>query len=199
MSDPLVRVRTGELRGRGDGLVQTFLGVPFAEPPVGPLRFRPSPAAVALDRCPGRHSSTAPGRCRIPTILESTRGFSGVCSEDCLYLNVWTPDPSRRHTPSLPVLMWIHGGSFVTGSGSIPWYDGTRLAARGDVVVVTINYRLGPFGYFDLSAVGGDEYRTSGNLGLLDQIAALEWVRDNIEAFGGDPGRVCVVASRRDP
>ena len=198
MPDALARLGTGELRGRDDGLVHTFLGVPFAEPPVGPRRFRPP-------QRPGPWTGTrdatepGPGAMQEPTILESTRGFSGVCSEDCLYLNVWTPHPGRRHTSSLPVLFWIHGGSFVTGSGSIPWYDGTRLAARGDVVVVTINYRLGPFGYFDLSAVGGDDYRTSGNLGLLDQIAALEWVRDHIEAFGGTPGECAWWANQRDP
>jgi para-nitrobenzyl esterase len=198
MSDPLAGLRSGELRGRRDGTVQTFLGVPFAAPPVGPLRFRPPgrPVPWTGTRDATRHG---PSATQVPTILESTRGFSDVCSEDCLYLNVWTPDPGRRHFPSLPVLVWIHGGSFVTGSGSISWYDGTRLASRGDVVVVTINYRLGPFGYLDLSAVGSNECGTSGNLGLLDQIAALEWVRDNIEAFGGDPGRVCVGASRRDP
>ena len=192
MSDALVRLGTGELRGRDDGLVHTFLGVAFAEPPVGPRRFRPPERPGAWTGIRDA-IEPGPGAMQEPTILESARGFSGVCSEDCLYLNVWTPHPGRRRTPSLPVLFWIHGGSFVTGSGSIPWYDGTRLAARGDVVVVTINYRLGPFGYFDLSAVGGDDFRTSGNLGLLDQIAALEWVRDHIEAFGGDPRRVCVV------
>ena len=192
MSEPVVRVDTGKVRGRSDGLVQTFLGLPFAAPPVGPLRFRPPrrPAPWTDARDATEHG---PGAMQVPTVLESTRGFSGVCSEDCLYLNVWTPDPGRRHTPSLPVLVWIHGGSFVTGSGSIPWYDGTRLAARGDIVVVTLNYRLGPFGYLDLPAAGDDDHRSSGNLGLLDQIAALAWVRDNIEAFGGDPGRVCVV------
>jgi para-nitrobenzyl esterase len=192
MSDPLVRVQTGELLGRSDGVVQTFLGIPFAEPPIGPLRFLPphQPAPWTGVRDATRHAAAAMQQ---PTILESTRGFSGVCSEDCLYLNVWTPDPGRREGGLLPVLVWIHGGSFVTGSGSIPWYDGRQLAARGDVVVVTVNYRLGPFGYFDISAIGGDKYRASGNAGLLDQIAALKWVRDNIEGFGGDPGRLCLV------
>jgi para-nitrobenzyl esterase len=191
MSDLLVRLRTGELRGCTDGAVEAFLGVPFAAPPVGPRRFRPPQPPPPWT---GTRDATRPGPAamQIPTILESSRGFSAACSEDCLYLNVWSPEPARRHAPAVPVLVWIHGGSFVTGSGSNPWFRGTRLAARGDVVVVTINYRLGPFGYFDLSALS-DAYGTSGNLGLLDQIAALQWVHDNIEAFGGDPGRVCVV------
>jgi para-nitrobenzyl esterase len=107
--------------------------------------------------------------------------------EDCLYLNVWTPDPSA----SLPVMVWIHGGSFVTGSGSIAWYDGARLASRG-VVVVTINYRLGVLGFLDLAAVGGPEWAGSVNLGLQDQALALRWVHDHIAAFGGDPGRVTI-------
>src|ERR671916_3207496 len=109
--------------------------------------------------------------------------------EDCLALNVWTPacDGARR-----PVLVWIHGGAFVNGSGSTPWYDGTSFAARGDVVCVTINYRLGALGFLHLDDLGGEAYASSGNVGLLDQVAALRWVRDNIEAFGGDPANVTV-------
>lgn len=109
-------------------------------------------------------------------------------SEDCLFLNVFTPvDPSAP----APVMVWIHGGSFVTGSGSIAWYHGARLARRG-VVVVTMNYRLGALGFLDLAGIGGDEWAGSVNLGLQDQALALRWVRDHISAFGGDPERVTV-------
>src|SRR5262249_31951751 len=110
-------------------------------------------------------------------------------SEDSLYLNVWTPgvDDQRR-----PVMVWIHGGAFMNGSGSTPWYDGVNFAQHGDVVIVTINYRLGAFGFLHLTDLFGDEFTGSGNAGILDQVAALEWVRDNIEAFGGDPGNVTI-------
>ncbi len=106
---------------------------------------------------------------------------------ECLTLNVFTPatDGARR-----PVMVWIHGGAFVTGSGSTPWYDGTSFAQAGDVVVVTINYRLGALGFLHLDEIGGEAFAGSGNVGILDQVAALEWVRDNIEAFGGDPNNV---------
>jgi para-nitrobenzyl esterase len=111
-------------------------------------------------------------------------------SEDCLYLNVWTPavgDGGKR-----PVLFWCHGGGFTMGSGSAPFYHGTNLARRGDVVVVTVNHRLGPLGYCYLGDLAGEAYATSGNAGMLDLVAALEWVRDNIAPFGGDPGNVTI-------
>ena len=95
-------------------------------------------------------------------------------------------------TPSDPVMVWIHGGAFVFGSGDTPWYDGTAFAKQGDVVVVTINYRLGAFGFLHLADLFGAEFEGSGNVGILDQVAALEWVRDSIAAFGGDPDNVTV-------
>lgn len=110
-------------------------------------------------------------------------------SEDCLSLNVWTPMADDKHRP---VMVWIHGGGFTNGSGSDEWYDGSTFSERGDVVVVTLNYRLGALGFLYLGGVGGPEYAKSGNLGLLDQVAALKWVRDNIAAFGGDPGNVTI-------
>ncbi len=110
-------------------------------------------------------------------------------SEDCLYLNVFTPGADGAHRP---VLVWIHGGGFTGGSGSSPMYDGSRLVRRGDSVVVTLNYRLGALGFLDLSSVGGSALGASANPGLLDQVAALRWVRDNVERFGGDPGNVTV-------
>jgi para-nitrobenzyl esterase len=110
-------------------------------------------------------------------------------SEDCLYLNVWSPDADDRRRP---VMVWLHGGAFAFGSGSESMYDGTSFALAGDVVVVTLNYRLGAFGFLYLGESGLDRYAGSGNCGLLDQIAALRWVRDNIQSFGGDPHQVTV-------
>ncbi len=138
-------------------------------------------------------TSFGPVAMQIPTVLETERGLPTIMSEDCLSLNIWTPDVSGNPAPAPPVMVWIHGGSFINGSGAIPWYDGSSLAARGDVVIVTINYRLGVFGYLSLAEFGGGLYEKSGNLGLLDQVAALSWIQENIAAFGGDPDRVCIV------
>ena len=109
--------------------------------------------------------------------------------EDCLYLNVVTPacDDAQR-----AVYVWIHGGGYLNGQGGVPWYDGTSFAARGDIVVVTINYRLGALGFCDLSSQFGDGFASTGLNGTLDQVAALQWVRDHISALGGDPGRVTI-------
>ena len=111
-------------------------------------------------------------------------------SESCLFLNVWTPglDGAKR-----PVLVWIHGGGFLIGAGSTPVYEGHDLARRGDIVLVTINYRLGALGFAHLNGVCGEEFRDASNAGLRDQVAALEWVRDNIDRFGGDPGNVTIL------
>src|SRR5262245_43393975 len=109
--------------------------------------------------------------------------------EDCLYLNVWTPGADGAHRP---VLVWLHGGAWVSGAGSLPLHNGARLAARGDVVVVTLNYRLGLFGFLRGKGVCGEALDTAGTEGILDQIAALEWVRDEIGSFGGDPHNVTV-------
>src|SRR5262249_2621838 len=111
-------------------------------------------------------------------------------SEDCLCLNVWSPalgDANR-----LPVMVWLHGGGFAGGSGGSQVYDGANLAARQDVIVVTVNHRLNLFGFLYLAELGSDKYADSGNAGMLDTVAALEWVRDNIAAFGGDPGNVTI-------
>jgi para-nitrobenzyl esterase len=158
-----------------------FRGVPYAQPPVGKLRFRPPEAPLPWD---GVRPAIAFAKAPIqnPIQLAALPGMDvGETDEDALYLNVWTPglDGARR-----PVMVWIHGGAFVLGAGHQAMYDGAPLARRGDVVVVTINYRLGAFGFLAV-----DE---AGNVGIRDQIAALEWVRDNIASFGGDPGNVTI-------
>jgi para-nitrobenzyl esterase len=178
----------GSVEGTQDGPVLRFAGIPFAAPPVGDLRWRPPQPAEPWDgvRDGSAFAPTAPQN------VDMLNLFLGVepepQDEDCLYLNVWTPglDDARR-----PVLVWIHGGAFMIGSGSNLMYDGRPLAERGDVVVVTLNYRLGELGFLELGWLD-EAYAGSGNLGLLDQVAALEWVRDNIAGFGGDPGNVTI-------
>lgn len=179
---------TGRLQGAivEEG-IRAFRGVPFARPPVGPLRFAPPQPAEPWR---GIRSAETCG----PVSHQGTigLGFMGAGqqtqSEDCLYLNVWTPDLGGRR----PVMVWVHGGAFLLGAGSEPLYDGSRLASRGDVVVVTINYRLGALGYLAHPSLRDDATGACGNWGLLDQIAAIEWVRDNAEAFGGDPDQITV-------
>lgn len=168
-----------------------FKGVPYAAPPVGELRWRPPQPVEPWD---GTMACTDFGpACPQPgmfEILELVSLDAGEQDEDCLYLNVWSPAESTGE--ELPVMVWIHGGSFVSGSGSMGLYDGRYLAARG-VVVVTINYRLGPLGFLVHPALSAEsESGVSGNYGLLDQVAALEWVQRNIAGFGGDPGNVTV-------
>jgi para-nitrobenzyl esterase len=186
---PQVKTNHGCIRGSESSGVCVFRGVPYARPPAGALRFRPP---VPPLRWRGVRDATTFG----PAAPQYALPWFGWISaagrehgEDCLSLNVWTPglDGARR-----PVLVWIHGGGFMVGAGSTRLYDGADLARRGDAVVVTINYRLGALGYVHLGAVLGDDFEDSTNLGVRDQIAALEWVRDHAERFGGDPGNVTV-------
>ena len=183
--NPLIATRQGPLRGTRAGDCLVFRGVPYAAPPVGALRFRPpvphpawTAARDALDFGPA-----AP---QLPA-TDITESGSNVVAEDCLTLNVWAP---AHATKPLPVMVWIHGGAFIEGSARNYWYDGTTLAGRGDVIVVTVQYRLGPFGFLELGEAGGDAEAGCGNAGLLDQVAALRWVQENIAAFGGDAGNV---------
>lgn len=189
--DQVVETKYGKVEGfSSDGAqpLQLFRGIPFAKPPVGDLRFRPPVAPEpwtgvrpATEFGPSAHQRDLP----IPF-----PGWDvGARDEDCLYLNVATPaaDTARR-----PVLVWIHGGAFFLGSGSQQMYNPEPLVERGDVVVVTINYRLGPFGFLHLNDLVGEEFGASGNAGIQDQVAALRWVQDNIAAFGGDPDNVTI-------
>ena len=180
----VVRTKAGDLRGARENGVAVFRGVPYAAPPVGDLRFAPPRPAQPWQgvRDARQDGPIAPqARSRLAHIMGD---FERPQSEDCLTLTIWTPaaDAGKR-----PVLVWIHGGAFGSGAGSLPWYSGERFAANGDVVAVSINYRLGALGFLCLPGV------SSGNLGLLDQVAALRFVRDNIAAFGGDPDYVTVV------
>jgi len=168
--------------------IQSYLGIPYAKPPVGELRWKtPQP----LDNWSGVKTTKKFGPRPMQTVVwgDMNSRSDGV-SEDCLYLNVWTP--ANRNTKGLPVLVYFYGGGFVAGDGSEPRYDGESMA-KMDIVVVTVNYRLNIFGFLahpDLSAEA--PYQASGNYGLLDQLAALQWVNKNIEAFGGDPMKVTI-------
>jgi para-nitrobenzyl esterase len=181
--------QSGKVQGlEKDGVLQ-FRGIPYAAPPVGARRFRAPEPAEPWDGVLACESyrSNAP---QPVGGLEAMFGGSSIPSdEDCLFLNVFTPgaDDAGR-----PVLVWIHGGAFQTGSGAIPWYNGARLATAGGVVVVTINYRLGIPGFLRLDHLLGSDYASSGLAGMLDQVAALRWVCDNIAAFGGDPDNVTI-------
>ena len=190
MGAALANTRQGRVRGEaGDGLA-IFRGIPFARPPVGALRWRaPAPPEPwSGEREAVRFASCAPQN-MIPLDLLAAFKVHETQSEDCLYLNVWTPaaDGARR-----PVLVWIPGGAFAIGSGAQSIYDGAALAKRGDVVVVTVNYRLGPLGFLRLHELTNGRIPSTGNEGILDLVAALEWVRENIAAFGGDPGNVTI-------
>jgi para-nitrobenzyl esterase len=187
IQDP-VRLDSGRISGSpgSSADVRVYKGIPFAAPPVGKLRWRaPQPPAHWDDV----RSATEFG----PICMQAAGGRAGVpvkMSEDCLYLNVWTAAKSAGERR--PVLVWLHPGGFTGGSGSSPAYDGDNLAKKG-LVVVTLNYRLGVFGFFAHPELAKEsDRRASGNYGLMDQVAALEWVRKNIAAFGGDPRRVTI-------
>jgi para-nitrobenzyl esterase len=188
----IVTTRKGRLEGTTKRGVEVFRGVPFAKPPVGDLRFRaPEPMDPWLGARPAKNfGPSAPQVGPVNRLIRTLIGAAGSTqSQDCLYLNVWTPkaDSVRR-----PVMVWLHGGAFILGSGSTGLYSGGRLAHRGDVVVVTLNYRLGAHGFLNPRTLCSGSERPVANLGIRDQIAALEWVRDNIDAFGGDPENVTI-------
>jgi para-nitrobenzyl esterase len=192
-ADAVASTRSGEVRGKLDDGVYVFKGIPYGAPTGGKNRFMPprepqpwrgvrdafeyGPACPQLDPPPAGQPVSA-------------RSEAKGASEDCLVLNVWTP--ALRDNVRRPVMVWMHGGGFTLLSGSSPVYDGTRLAQKGDVVVVTLNHRLNVFGYLYLAGLGGGKFADSGNVGQLDLIAALRWVRDNIASFGGDPASVMI-------
>jgi para-nitrobenzyl esterase len=184
-----VRVETGLLQGTSESGLTVYKGVPFAAPPVGDLRWRPPARPAPWQGV--RQADTYGLACPQDQSANARIGMPVVpAGEDCLYLNVWTP--AKAATERLPVMVWIYGGGFALGATNMPTYDGANLARRG-VVVVSIAYRVGPLGFMahpELSAESGG--KGSGNFGLQDQIAGLQWVKDNIAAFGGDPNRVTI-------
>ncbi len=182
--------RYGKVEGEEQSGLSVFKGIPFATPPVGPRRWLPpeKPASWSGTRDARKFSNAAPQNNLMLSAL-AAMVIEQPQSEDCLYLNVWTPAADNKKRP---VMVWIHGGAFEIGAGSQGIYDGSTLAKRGDVVLVCINYRLGPLGFLRLTDLTNGQIPAGGNEGILDQIAALEWVRDNIAEFGGDPGNVTI-------
>ena len=192
----IVETRYGKVEGASNNGIHSFRGIPFAAPPAGEQRWRPPeppaswPGVRAANGDWGKQAWQ-----RVADNPDSPLSFvfnarnAAYRDEDCLQLNVWTPglDDAKR-----PVMVWIHGGGFSGGTGGTPIYDGEIMSRRCDVVVVTINYRLGGLGFLNLNEVTGGRIPATGNEGLLDQAAALEWVRDNIAEFGGEPGCVTI-------
>ncbi|TGD78787.1 carboxylesterase/lipase family protein [Hymenobacter wooponensis] len=179
---PLVKTRQGRLQGVREGKLRVFRGVAYAQPPVGPLRFRP-PQPLK------RQSGLVLAREFGSKALQAGGAGAVQGSEDCLYLNVWAPEIARRK--KLPVVVWVHGGAFTGGSGQDN--DTWTFAAQDTVIAVSFNYRLGSLGFLQLGQRLGNDYSQAGNAGILDAVAALRWVHQNIAAFGGDPKRVTVM------
>ena len=185
-----VKIENGTIEGMYNThtQLQTYLGIPFAKPPVGDLRWK---APQPIENWKGVRNTKEFGPRPVQTLVfGDMKSRSNGVSEDCLYLNVWTP--AKRNTTGLPVLVYFFGGGFVAGDGSEPRYDGASMATKG-IVTVTVNYRLNIFGFFAHPELSKEApYKASGNYGLLDQHAALKWVQKNIAAFGGDPKRVTI-------
>jgi para-nitrobenzyl esterase len=187
-TDLLVKIDSGTVEGKQQGEIRAFLGIPYAAPPVGDLRWKPPAPAVKWNGV--RAAKEFGAHCMQGKVYGDMTFPDAGNSEDCLTLNVWTP--AKKADAKLPVMVWIYGGGFVAGGTSEPRQHGEKLAARG-VIVVSMNYRLGVFGFFvhpELAKESG--HNSSGNYGLLDQLAALQWVQRNVAAFGGDPANVTI-------
>ncbi|WP_343247934.1 carboxylesterase/lipase family protein [Diplocloster hominis] len=199
-----VKTKLGIVEGIFDGDEEhlLFAGIPYAQPPVGELRFRPP---QRMRPWQGVKKCGAFGPAAMQKVIAISPGKRWMCygqeffisgregvSEDCLYLNLWLPAGGLERAEKLPVIVIIHGGKFNSGAGSVPVLNGRNLSSEG-VIVVTVNYRLGIFGFLAHPELSREsEYQVSGNYGILDQIAALQWVQENIECFGGDPGCVTI-------
>jgi para-nitrobenzyl esterase len=192
MKKAVVSTGSGKLEGEFRDGIYVFKGVPYATPPLGELRWMPpQPVKPWSGTRPARkYGAIAPQTLGPPTGPIGPAGLYGQPqSEDCLFLNVWTPglDDARR-----PVLFWIHGGGFTIGSGTESFLEGGNLAKRGDIVLVSINYRLGALGFLNLKEITAGKIPATGNEGMLDQVAALDWVQENIATFGGNPENVTI-------
>ncbi len=187
----IVNTKSGKVEGISEGPQYVFKGIPYAAPPVGKLRWLPPQPVKPWNgvRSAKEFGPVAPQNPMPGSEMLENLAMNEPQSEDCLFLNIWTPgiDRARR-----PVMVWIHGGAFIIGSGSQTMYQRNTLVPHCDVVMVSINYRLGSLGFMNLNEITGGRIPATGCEGLLDQIAAIEWVHDNIENFGGDPGNITV-------
>jgi para-nitrobenzyl esterase len=198
MGEPIVVETTyGKIRGNRNAGVSVFKGIPYAGPASGANRFRPpvpaAPWTGVRDMLEfGLRAMQDDNAFGLPPAMLRLFGAGEplAMSEDCLVLNVWTPASGAGGMR--PVMFWCHGGAFISGSGSAPWYDGSNLCRKGDVVIVTVNHRLGAMGFLHLEDLAGAEFADAGLIGMLDIVAALKWVRDNIAQFGGDPNNVTI-------
>jgi para-nitrobenzyl esterase len=200
----VVATKSGPVQGLVESDIHAFRGIRYGAAPIGKLRFMPPQppepwtaaydatdyGAPAMQLASGTFATAASDFALQMNRVFTTPSELKVMNEDCLYLNVWTPGTD---TKKRPVMVWIHGGGFALGSGSQPVYQGDGLAKFGDVVVVSVNHRLNVFGYLHLGELMGDDYASSGTVGMQDLVLALRWVHDNIEAFGGDPGNVMIM------
>jgi para-nitrobenzyl esterase len=186
----IVKIKSGKIEGSFEDGLYVFKGIPYAAPPVGKLRWMPPQPVKPWDNVrPAKKFGAIAPQNAMPFPPPGIIFEEQTQDEDCLFLNIWTPglDDAPR-----PVMVWIHGGAFIIGSGTEPVVRGGKLAKRGDIVLVSINYRLGALGFMNLKEITGGKIPATGNEGLLDQIAALEWVHDNIAAFGGNPDNITV-------
>ena len=189
MVNTIVQTKSGRIEGTFEESLFVFRGIPYAAPPVGDLRWMPpAPAPVWKGIRPARSYGSIAPQNSMPVNVMPPEAVEPQ-NEDCLFLNIYTPGLDNKKRP---VMVWIHGGAFCIGSGSQSMFRSGSLAARGDVVLVTINYRLGILGFLNLKEITGGKIPATGNEGLLDQVAALQWVKDNITAFGGDPANVTI-------
>jgi para-nitrobenzyl esterase len=200
----VVQTKAGPVQGLVIDGINHFKGIRYGKAPIGRLRFMPpQPAEPWTAICDATDFGAPAMQLASGTTVDTTNDFGmqmhrvfttpsdiKINNEDCLFLNVWTPAPDARKRP---VMVWIHGGGFAYGSGSQPIYQGDGLAKFGDVVVVSVNHRLNAFGYLNLAEAMGPDYASSGSVGMQDLVLALHWVRDNVEAFGGDPGNVMIM------
>jgi para-nitrobenzyl esterase len=194
MPDPIVETKYGKVQGTTLNGVNVFRGIPYGAPTNGKNRFKapqpPKPWTGVKETTEFGPVSWQPTEGRVRNTYFGIQGFDAM-SEDCLNLNVFTP--GLKDNGKRPVMVWLHGGGFTAGSSGVaPFYSGQYLAKAHDVVIVSVNHRLGVFGYIYLKEIMGDEFADSGNAGMLDIIEALKWVRDNITNFGGDPGNVMI-------
>jgi para-nitrobenzyl esterase len=191
MKQSIVSTSSGKLEGGFADGIYVFKGIPYAAPPTGNLRWMPPQPVNPWNgvRPAGKYGAIAPQSVMAMNTPGAPNFAGQPQSEDCLFLNIWTPglDDARR-----PVMFWIHGGGFTMGSGTESFLEGGYLAKRGDIVLVSINYRLGALGFMNLNQITGGKIPATGNEGLLDQVAALEWVQNNIAAFGGNPDNITV-------